>query len=334
MAFPFPPQYANLLISDPKLDVELALDLAVAQKSHPKATLSRVAISVVDPDPKKSGLYRHAGIRADKVYFGASLLKVAAMYAAFELRNTCRAVARASKAATRAALFAEMAKLCNAKIKAAVPALATAGLPKYSTIFAAAAPAAGGWQLLFSTAFAASMRKMIVESSNNDAAICIQALGYGWINGALRAAGFFRAPTKATGNGIWLAGSFSKKFPSFSTPTADGGGSAQAMTCIDMTNLYAHLLNRSLVDGPSSDGMLLLLEKAQAYESSWLSPGRVKTRSFTPTHTKIGVAPRKGENVYSEATVITQGGEKAIVVFLNALGDSHDAISEIVDLYL
>jgi hypothetical protein len=339
MALPFPSQYSKLVVANAALDTHLALDCAVAQSSHPNASLSRLAISVVQPDPKQAGLYRHGGIRAGDVYFGASLLKIAAMYGAYELRKSCRAVSRASRAATPALLFRELRTRFDAPIRASVPALRDVSpairLPKYPTLFKATRLTGGGWQLDFTKAVATNIRKMIVESSNSDAAACIRALGYCWINGALRAGGFFRATDRS---GIWLAGAFSRGSPYVRIPTANRGSSAQAMTTIDMANLYAHLLNQSLVGAADSAEMLGLLRDAQAYEPSWLTPRArpVQTRSFTPTHTKIGLGPAtKAGSVYSEGTLATYSGRRtAIVVFSNALGNSLDAISEVVDLFL
>jgi hypothetical protein len=59
------------------------------------------------------------------------------------------------------------------------------------------------------------VRDALVARSNATAAACINALGYGWIKGALAAGGFFLDPPArwpAPGN----------KAPAFNLPKADG----------------------------------------------------------------------------------------------------------------
>src|SRR5205085_6559190 len=58
-------------------------------------------------------------------------------------------------------------------------------------------------------AFKEQMRKMIVESDDTSAGICIQGLGYSWINACLQKAGLFDGKS----SGIWLAGDYVGDFP-------------------------------------------------------------------------------------------------------------------------
>jgi hypothetical protein len=287
---------------------------------------------------------RHAGVNFGQTHYSASLLKVAAMYAAYELRSTVNNVARSTGAASAAELFERLAPLDDL-IDVAVPdLLTTPGLtramrvPKYAQIFSVIPLVDGGVAADFSHAFEQHLRLAIIESSNASAAFCIKALGYSWINGALASGGFFFPGTR---DGIWLAGTFAGDQPYARIPSINDEGVAQATTTFDMTNLYAHLLGRSLVvdgTGESSDRMLDLLAETHAGpEPSWMDGSRENPLRVGPvaiTHTKIGVGPLKtGPNVFSEGSIVTHHGtgRQFIVVWQNVLGGSIPAVTFVVE---
>jgi hypothetical protein len=194
-------------------------------------------------------------------------------------------------------------------------------VPQYEAIFATIPTVDGGVSVHINAAFETSMRKAIVDSSNEAAATCIKQLGYGWINGALAAGGFFLT---AGQQGIWLCGTFDGSRPPVRIESVNDGPVAQATTTFDMANLYANVLRGGLVDASASaDIEQLLRDTAAGPEPSWMDSSRpdIGSSDFTVTHTKIGLGPLKiGKNVFSEASVIVPNGESKqfIVVWQNA----------------
>ena len=275
--FPFHDEYPLLLTPD--VDLESALNAAYgeAQAAFPSTSApKRVGCSIVLVDDSVTPtIYRQGGIRNGNVYYSASLLKVAAMYAAYELRNSVNAAARTLTATTSTELFAQLTLGLNPLISAAVPQVTTTPgitevmkVPNHSKIFVAIPLMEGGFALDFSGDFADLMRLMIVQSDNEAAAQCIQRLGYSWINGALASAGFFNSDSQ---RGIWLAGTFTGSETYVRIMSDNHGLSAQATTCADLANMYALLNDRQLVDPGSSESMLTLLADAQDAEPGWVT---------------------------------------------------------------
>lgn len=209
--------------------------------------------------------------------------------------------------------------------------------PKYEQIFATIPLTNSGLALTFGGAFQNSLRSMIVDGDNNAAAACITALGYSWINGTLHNGGFFFPQGK---NGIWLAGTFTGSLPVIRIPSENDGEVAQATTCFDMANLYAHIFQKTLVDADSSNKMLnFLFDSASIghnfsffdYTQRGLPP-----RNFSVTHSKIGLGPLKtGQIVASEGAIVERHGtnQKFLIVFQNSFDDDNSlsAISFIVE---
>ncbi|WP_192582869.1 hypothetical protein [Streptomyces triticiradicis] len=329
---------------DPAL--QTALDTAVSEAltqfpglAHP----FRAAISFVAVDQTPNGLdFRHAGLRYGDSYFTASLAKIGALYAAYELLRSVNAVAR--EVTKPQELFTRLRNEFDPVIDASVPAIAETPaltraqrLPKYEQIFATA-PAGGALACSFQPGFQDSLNKMIIKGANDTAAAVIQALGYSWINGVLKAGGFFFPPAAT---GIWLAGTFTGSLPVVRIPSVNDGMVAQASTCFDMANLYAHIVRRTLVDPGSSNFMHALLATSASVgdDPSYLDFTRrsaLPPRDFGVLDSKIGRGPLKtGIQVLSEAAVVetSDSAQQFVVVFQDSLKDldSLSALGYIVD---
>jgi len=323
----FPSPYPSLLRDDAALDLALNESVAEARsRLSPSSSLAGMALSIFCLGKAGAGpLFRHAGIRSLEMHFSASVLKVAAMYAAHELRRSCNMLAAASAAKTQADLFAELRRSLDPQIEPVVPSLRIRSLPpakrlpKYEQIFVPAPLGGGGWSLAFAPRFGKAMREMIVASDGRASGTCITSLGYSWINGTLRSGGFFAPPA----TGIWLAGTYAGLLPAVSVPTVNGR-SAAATTCFHMANLLAHMARGTLVDDSSSKDMLSLLGDAAKNRHSaidWAAQGLPK-QPYTVTHSKIGIGPLKGGGVIlSEATILTHGpsGNRFAVIWQNVL---------------
>ncbi|MEU9743402.1 hypothetical protein AB0E12_29890 [Micromonospora chersina] len=332
MAWPFPSPYPTLLGDDPALGLALDGALAETLAAFPGIQLPyRTAISIVAIDETISPPdFRHAGLRYGETFYSASLLKVAAMYGAYELHS--RASEVAAQVSTAAEFFARIRAEFDSKIDAAVPAISLSPdltpamrRPKYEQIFTTLPLPDGGLALEFRGDFETQLKQMIINGRNDAAAACVTALGYGWINATLHAGGFFFPPAQS---GIWLAGTFVGAMPAVRVPSVNDGPVAQATTCFDMANLYAHIFQGTLVNNDSSRNMLAMLATGAAVgdEPSYMdyTRRRVPPRQFTVTHTKIGRGPLKtGEIVLSDGSIVERpaSGHRFIVVWQNTFSD-------------
>src|SRR5262249_5058631 len=172
------------------------------------------------PDPRQipitivalDGSGQAAGQNEFDMYYSGSLLKVAAMYAAHQLRIAVNDLAAAlpidpaSDATATTNLFNTIRATFDNEIANKVTLLPAAidralRVPKYDTIFKATRPPGGRFTLEFTTGghsadpehvpsdtFEPNLFDMIVGSHNASAGFCIRNLGYGWINGLLESA--------------------------------------------------------------------------------------------------------------------------------------------------
>lgn len=345
---PFPAPLGNVLTDDFSMTAAIATATVEAQAVFPSSPApTRAAFSIVAIDESTDPpLFSHGGLRHTEMHFSASLLKVAAMYAAYQLRQSANNFASSVADATTDDLFNHMSASFDPLIAPAVPLISNnpqitqaMKVPKYRSVFAAIPLIDGGFALTFNAAFQNNMRQMIVPSDNNAASACIQALGYSWINGVLASAGFF---DPAANTGIWLAGTFTEAFPRVRVASVNDGPVAQATTTFDLANFYAHMSQHTLVDAGSSDEMLALLDDAAAGpDPSWMVRAGIAPAdlSFGVTETKIGLGPLKPENggfdVASEGTIVQHfaTGRRFIVVWQNCRddGDSLAACALIVN---
>jgi hypothetical protein len=341
MSNPFPTPYPTLPGDDPKLTSSLQTAVSEALTNFPSLENPfRTAISLVAIDEKTTPIdFKHGGLSYGDSYYSASLLKMGALYAAFELMRSVNNAAAASGVTTPSALFAQLHADFDPQIQAKVPLISGAPgitpammLPTYEQIFATIPLTTGGLAVTFTGAFQTNLRRMIINSDNAAAAACIMALGYSWLNGTLNAGGFFFPPAQT---GIWLAGTFTGAWPAVRIPSVNDGDSAQATTCFDMANLYAHIFQQTLVDADSSNTMLAMLATSAAVgdDPSFLDYSRrsgLPPRNFAVTHTKIGLGPLKtGQEVASEGTILEDLGtsRKFLTVWQNSFNDAQSLIA-------
>jgi hypothetical protein len=296
---------------DTKLKSELkkALDdMGAAGKlgASPLIPFSMIAIAT-------DGNHKYAGVLDDQMCYSASLLKVANLYAAHELRRAAREFSKSKTFASPAAFFQEMAADFNPKIKgAALASVRQVGIglvPRYTDIFTATGFTGGATPAVeFSDSFAKHMKQMIVPSNNESAGECTRRLGYSYINAALMAAKLYDAggPT-----GIWLAGDYSEgKNPYVRIATINDGAAAQVTSTKELAQLFA-LIHKGKMIGPTeSDDMRKLLEASIPVDPPWI--GRATVKKFTVLNNKLGKGPLKTNTmVYSEGSVLMWQGDAA-----------------------
>ena len=185
----------------------------------PDASTIPIVIASLDP----SGRPSFAGQNYYKMYYSGSLLKVAAMYAAFQLRKAVADFANTLQPGlTQVQVFNQFGRTFNDKIIASSPTIPGGSrvAPKYADILKVT-PDGAHYKVEFLTMpdpsrrnFDGSLHRMIEQSHDPSAGVCIQNLGYSWINGVLLGAGMFTEDTsKSTTSldrfeGIWLAGDY------------------------------------------------------------------------------------------------------------------------------
>ncbi|MBZ5636669.1 MAG: hypothetical protein LAO55_26385 [Acidobacteriia bacterium] len=257
----------------------------------------------------------YAGVFDDEMHFSASVLKVAALFAAGQFHAEATAFAQG---------YTDWNKFVtdfNADLKTRINPttvdshILSAGfflLPQTQTILKqsafptiAFADNAGGFQ--------ERAGRMIVESDDPSAAICIRALGYGYINMALRQANFY---SSFTSPGIWLAGTYDKadKLKKVRIPCVNDHPDAQVTTSRLMCLMTAMIRLGQLPQNDAGANALMqgwLHEPKSGPDATgpWLGAGRDNTIApkFTIVHDKIGFAGLGDDevpNVYSEALII------------------------------
>jgi hypothetical protein len=167
------------------------------------------------------------GVHDDEVLYVGSVQKVSAMYAAFELRKRVRMQVDTAKAnglnTTRhgweVAVIDDLQRDWTPKLRSAFPPPLPESLPQFATIFEF--ESGGGVRFPRSLsdaelddiafpgtpkgAFGDWLYLMIHWSNDEASALCISALGFSYINGLLRAAGFMGGSPE---HGLWLAGNY------------------------------------------------------------------------------------------------------------------------------
>ena len=345
MADPFPTPFATLLADDPLMTDSLNASVEETLVEFPSLEQPlRTAISIAAVDDTVSPMgFQHGGLDFGRTYYSASLVKVGVMYAAFQLRKRVNDFIVETSPASPTELFEGLKASFDDTIAGAVPQVSgTAGItrdmkiPKYSQIFTAA-DLGSGLVANFTAPFKTNMFRMIVNS-DNAAAGCVKALGYSWINGALKAGGFFFPDAEA---GLWVGGTFTGALPPVKIPCVNDIDTAQGASTFDVANMYAHVLNGTLVDALSSTDFSAHLQTSAAggFDPSFMDKTRrpgLPFRNFGVTHTKVGLGPLKdGRTVISEGTVVEHltSGRKFIAVWQNTLDndDSKFAMGAIVE---
>ncbi|MFF2809237.1 hypothetical protein ACFVT2_19030 [Streptomyces sp. NPDC058000] len=349
----FPNRFPDLLSPDPQMVAALTTAQALTGVTFPTLGVHLncpISVAAVRNPTSTSPSFAYAGFRDKEMHFSGSLLKVAAMIAAFELRQSAADFAVTEGDCSDGAVFGHLKTAFNTDIQAAAPRFQSEPgitepmrVPKYPTVFGSPQGlASGGCLMSFNSTFDSNVRGMIVPSNNEQTSATVQALGYSWINGLLAKAGLF---DPSANRGIWLAGTFTGAFPAVRVPSVNDGPSAQATTTIDMTRFLALLIEGTTLDARSSDGIVgdmqgLLSDAQTVGDSSFMTTGARPGvnglgAGFTITHSKIGLGNlMAGGDVASEATVLTHddSGQQFLVVWQNLknLNDRHNAMSFMV----
>lgn len=258
-----------------------------------------------------------AGIRAEDTVFIASMAKIAALYAAFELRKRLQdAISGVPVTTPVPALIAQVKKTWQPLIDAKKPkdAAAFAGFPNLTDIFDIT-PSGSSWSVTFTTkgdintladkesaqwpllngkfGFKELLLLMASFSNNDAAARCITTLSYEYINAALVEAGLYENGK----GGLWLAAPYPHKPGAALTenlwmqePLNKDPNTTrryQVSSAKAAAAMFTLLAQRKLVNATSSDEMLDFL---RAGTNDFVQNALVDaSRDVNSIRTKIGV---------------------------------------------
>jgi hypothetical protein len=225
-------------------------------------------------------------------YFSGSLVKVAAMFAAFKLRSEARLLIKDiqhhKETATAGNFFTKLEPRLH--LSDAVPLISGTPLIRKKPSFNQILTVTGNFadpatlEVNFTSDFRSHMREMIIPSNNCSAGECIFRLSYPYINVALMQDGYFNRDTM---KGIWLCGDYIIPTGPDKCPNADKiqpfvridtvndcdqdthfCGSAQNTTSEQMARLFLNILTKQIVDpvDPDSDAAIAVAPSQEMHD--------------------------------------------------------------------
>ena len=304
--------YANPLASSAHLSMQGALDTTRQALSLAGApNVDNLAMTVVALTGFERTLnHPWAALRQHEVHYAASMVKIAAMYAAFDLRSSADQLAIARGLTTWAQIEAALVSTFNPEIDVHTPgpiaSSPTLGphdkrrKPSYSALLQRGS--GPDFIVDFTRAQWAAFEDMMVQQHNAGAGVTIHALGYPYLDGKLTDDGFF----DGVSNGIWLAGDYVQQWPYARIACVNDRDTAQGTTTWQLASLLTLLADDQLVGPLSSRGMKDLMARAGTFFHSTSPPIWPVGGRFTATHGKVGIGPLKsGRTVFSESTIVT-----------------------------
>ena len=273
----------------------------------------KFAVSIIAIDSTGD---HYAGVNDELMCYSGSLVKVAALYAAHDLRAQARMHAATQIFADLSAFRTSLAAVVNPT--GAVPQLRsmTVGLqPNLNTILGGFRPSSAN-KVEFLPAYVAQLNNVF---HNAGARGIIRPLGYSFINVSLMRSGFYDPTTRS---GIWLAGDYSGDLPAAQrlavsrVPVVNDnvpGGGAQAITTKQMSRMFrlmhsktgfAHITDATERDAANQDMHDILTSGDSFSPSPYPSPGKFSRHCGKVGIGNLGPVDTPGPSVFSEGSVV------------------------------
>lgn len=263
--FPAPPAFTKWVKTSP-LD-DLVKDLA--RKEFPNMGIAVVDLTISSRTAKSPGFISYGGAQDDIAHYAGSLPKIAAMYAAYRLRERLEKAAPSLTAATADEAVAQVEAAWKPIVTTAFPKM-PADFPKLKRIFKVTG-GPGAWKFVFTNSnmdhaaigalhekalpagmgFRDRMKLSIGWSDNAATGTLVADLGRQYINGALAADGFYNRGTK---RGLWLSGNYDG-VASGAWETRPESGDAQPATAATVAAFLSLMETNRLVDDVASADM-------------------------------------------------------------------------------
>jgi Beta-lactamase enzyme family len=288
----------------------------------------------------------YAGKFDDDTDFSASLVKVAALFAAGQLLAEAKVtLARAVDELTffnslDDTLQAEINANADPRILHAHPTLPSRLMPDTKNVVKVTGFGSGsGPTVSFtnttSTGFNNNLSLMIVQSDDPASGVCIDRLGFGYISAVLNQKNFFDSTlpagpdlTARTGRGIWLTSDYAHHTIA-RIPCVNDHNDAQLTTARQMCTLFCKIRLKQLPETDLDTNTLMqsLLNEPKTgphHTTPWLSPSRSPGVAplFTILQDKIGFAGlgfTLTPNVYSEGLIIKWDNSSQVDSFNNKI---------------
>ncbi|MFF8449478.1 hypothetical protein ACF06Q_17540 [Streptomyces leeuwenhoekii] len=273
-----------------------------------------------------TGQHPWAGRRENEEHYSASLLKIAAMYAAFDLRASADQLATAGGLTAWPPIEAALVAAFNPEIAAHTPALISgstklraedkARRPDYPAVLRLGS--GPDFTVDFTQAQTDAFENMMVDQETPGATTTIHGLGYPYLDGKIADDGFF----DGTAHGVWLAGDYAQQWPAARISCVNDVDTAQGTTTRHLAMLMTLLAEDALVGPLSSVGMKDLMARAGNFFPDTSPPIWPAGGRFGATHGKVGIGPLKsGQSVFSEALIVHDTGRdlRFVVVWQNVI---------------
>ena len=303
--------YADPLDSSADLTMQTGLDVsrqALSLAGAPNVdTLALIVVALSGFE----GTTNHpwAGLREHEEHYSGSLVKVAAMYAAFDLRASADQLATDAGLTTWPEIEAALQSTFDPDIDTHTPSLISGSpllgpadktrKPNYSGLLQIGA--GGNFVVDFTQTQLNAFEDMMVQQNNPGATTTIKRLGYPYLNGKIADDGFF----DGVGEGLWLAGDYSGVSPAARIPCVNDRDTAQGMSVWHLAILLTLLADDLLVGTESSQGMKDLMARAGRFFPQTNPPIWPANGQFVPTHGKVGIGMLKsGQSTFSEGLIL------------------------------
>ncbi|MFT3666672.1 M12 family metallopeptidase [Piscinibacter sp.] len=341
---PFPTvPYALELAPGAAHNTRLAAALATqraALRGANQTQLDALALLIAKLTP--AGTMEYAGVHETEMYFSASLLKVAMLYASFELLAQVNQLAPALTAPGAAKFLERVRREFGTTIERSVARIKPGAWRsvKFGEVLRALPDGPNRFRVEMHPTHAQDVEKIFSKQDQNlTPRDTMHRLGYSYVNRALEAGGFFDA---TSASGIWTTADYGA-WPDFHVPVATRGGkpprngtSSAAMTALAMASLLAHLHRGTLVDAAASQRMRTIFEAGAGW--TWLKDHTATAASsFDVTGCKIGEASSGSAfvgTVFSEGAWLRRRSDAApfVVVWQNAhLALPFEPIAGVID---
>ncbi|MEV7394806.1 hypothetical protein [Streptomyces sp. NPDC091215] len=259
-----------------------ALDATWQQLSNAGTpTVDDLAVIVVALTGFEGGLnHPWAAIRDQDECYSASLIKIAAMYTAFDLRASADQLATDPdqglttwpdiEAALQATFDPDIAKHTPSLINASTDLRDEDKdrRPDYSAVLQLGAPG-GDFTVDFTPGQVSAFENMMVQQHDQGATTTIHGLGYPYIDGKIADDGFFDSTSS---EGLWLAGDYAGIWPAARISCVNDVDTAQGTTARQLARLLTLLADDKLVGKLSSQGMKELMARAGKFFESTTPP--------------------------------------------------------------
>ncbi|MDH6709431.1 hypothetical protein P3T27_006177 [Kitasatospora sp. MAA19] len=294
-------------------------------------TVDDLAVIVVALTGFEGGLnHPWAAIRDQDECYSASLLKIAAMYTAFDLRASADQLATDQGLTTWSAVQAALTATFDPDITAHTPALISqstvlrsedkARKPNYSAVLRLG-DGSSPFAVDFTPAQTNAFEDMMVQQHDPGATTTIHGLGYPYLDGKIADDGLFDSTSS---QGLWLAGDYAGVWPAARIPCVNDGDTAQGTTARQLVRLLTLLADDKLVGPTSSEDMKALMARAGKFFASTVPPIWPPGGQFVATHGKVGIGSLQTlQTVLSEGILVsdTVRGRSFAVAYQNVIQD-------------